>query len=436
MSHEEDYRVVLSLIRSREFSDMWARANREAVTRDSYGEMDMPENYSEDELFTIITALRRRFSTEIPFANYIISTSESYNWFSATSSMQESLRFLVSQAQAGSALDIQMSSILDSQSRISMMLDEFLSVCRRDGIDIPYESARAILSGERSPQTPLERLLANFRNLSIDIPRYTGTRISPSLLEELHDRLIDGVAFPIKPEPRPRIKERKPSILDDPDEAIDMICRLANARGCARAIHPIFCSILISGVFWEFYPLPEINAVLELVVRIIHYHQVGLPMLAFASFSQLSESWEQGTLTLLSVPWSYLDLRDIPDCGEGFDATTHFASELKLLEYEIERLHDVVARLKLNDLAMRHRLEENQMLNFRQKDILISALKNRGMRFKIDEHRRLHDIAYATARQDFLSLHEMGFVSLEKQDRVFIFRPTEKFFSWMSQELP
>ena len=64
-------------------------------------------------------------------------------------------------------------------------------------------------------------------------------------------------------------------------------------------------------------------------------------------------------------------------------------------------------------------------LNFRQKDLLINALKNPGKHYEIKRHSILHNVAIPTGRADFLELVRLNLFTKEKPVKKLVFIPVE-----------
>lgn len=423
--------TMLAFVHDEHFAALWRKSCEQSMTWEMFYHEPVPKGYTIEEAYAIITALRRRFSISLPFDNYIMGVKDPFNWFCMTNDMHTQLTDLVAQSRSGSALDIHLNEYVKGHSRVLLLLDEYLSLARRDGLAIRADDVRSVWSRMRMPATPEEHLAANFSSLIAGLDSYMDRRITYGLIEELHEKLLAGVAFEQEPTGCSRIAFRKDSLLEDPSRALETVAELAQGRGCCERIHPVFRSMLISGVFWEFFPFSSANAILELVVRALFYTKEGLPALGWVSFSCISERWEQGTLSEPKVLCRYLEM--FPDCGEGFDATSHFASELQLMLYELERLRERLSVIDREDRDSRAILERERYLNRRQRDVLIFSLRNPGCQFTIADHKRLYGIVYATARQDLMDLVDMGFLSQFVRGRAFVFEATPRFFAFVQE---
>ncbi len=68
-------------------------------------------------------------------------------------------------------------------------------------------------------------------------------------------------------------------------------------------------------------------------------------------------------------------------------------------------------------------LASDRGLNHRQRAVLAAALSEPDTVFRIDTHKRLYRVAYATARSDLLELAELGFLNQVRRGRAFVFSP-------------
>lgn len=423
---------VLEFVHDENFSKLWHESCKRAMTWQAFAREKPPEGHTIEEAYAVVTALRRSISLPLPFDNYIAGISKPYNWFFVTEDMHERLTDLVALGKKGSSLDSCLTGCVSNRSRTLLLLDEYLSLARRDGLAVRAHDVRSLWTESREPLSPEEKLAHNFFNLMLHIDQYQERPFTFRLLEDLHAELAHGVNFgSVPPKGRSRIGKREPSQLDDPNYALEIILDIAQGKGRAADIHPIFRSMLISGVFWEFFPFPTANAILELAFRHILYAKEGLPLLGWVSFSRASELWEQGMLNDPDISWGYLE--PFPDCDEGFDATSHFATELQLMLKELGYLEKRLLAVHREDTSIRSVLEGERYLNARQRDILLFSARNPHCRHTISDCMGLYKVAYATARQDLVDLTEMGLLSQFRQGRAFVFESTPRFIALIKQ---
>ena len=420
------FNEIIELVRSPEFAELWSRSCSHYVSWTEFLQASPPDGYSIGQVFAIMKALRHRQSVAIPFQNYVLGVEGTDNWFFVTRDMYERLSSVRARSAAGSELDVVMQECITEQGKLLLLSDELVSLARRDGIALESRRVQEIWNRARQPSKPEDILSANFASLIRHPLRFPQRGLSLGYIEEINARLMEGVEFGESLKPRPRIGNRKPSELDEPESALGMVVDIARGHGVSKAIHPVFRSILVSGIFWEFMPFSFLDSVTEYFVRSYIYEREGLPVLKWIPFSRMSEKWEHRMLVKPKLPSSYLE--EEPDCGEGYESTGHFTSELILIEYELDKLGERVASIDEEDRANRAVLNAEKGLNARQRDLLTSSLRNPGCQFTIADCQGLFGTSYATARQDLTDLEKKGFVSQFKHGRAFYFQATPLIF--------
>ena len=423
-----DVERILSFVRSPQFTELWRRVCREFVPWSEFQRLEPPEGYSILDAYAVIKAMRHRSATLLPFDNYVLGVRGVDNWFSVTEEMHECLRKIASETASGSELDVYLNDRVTAQSKIAFLAEEFVSLGRRDGIEFEADRVRGIWGNTVESTSAEDRLALNFANLHATLGRKCERRVTRGLIESLNEALTEGVRLSYDPKPQPRIKARKPSLLEGPDYALGKVVELMAGTGVCGQIDPVFRSMLVSGVFWEFFPLPTANALTEMLLRSLFYMKASMLVMTWVPFSCISEQWEGGKLTRPSVPCGYLD--EVPDTGEGYDSTGHFTAELMLVLYELERLKGRLVATMGEDDANRKVLEGEAYLNPRQRDVLLFALRNPGYQLSIADHQKLYRLAYATARQDLVDLESVGFMSQFKRGRAFVFQATPLLFEF------
>ena len=101
---------MLELVRDESFASLWRKSCKQTLTWSMIKYEQAPTGYSLEEAHTIITALRHRFSHNLPFENYVSGIEDPDNWFSITTEMHEQLTTLVALGQEGSTLDAYLST--------------------------------------------------------------------------------------------------------------------------------------------------------------------------------------------------------------------------------------------------------------------------------------------------------------------------------------
>ncbi len=408
---------LMEFIHDERLARIRSRAAREPLPYNQFLSEEMPSGYAPEEVWTVLTALRRQTAILLPFKAYVWSVADA--WYTPTESMSIQLRELEALTHSGSALDIVTAERTSRYFLVQPMVEEAVAAAWRDGLDVSYEVVREVLRKERPPASPEERVMFNCHEVAFDMDRYLSRRITRGLIEELYERVIEG-AESLAPTSRPRLVEVVNNGEVDSDAVLGLICKMGNGDSIDPMMHPIIRSLSMACMFWDFRPLPRWNAIIELLVRRIYLVRVGYPVLRYVPFSKASLDWEQGRIHPPDVLCSFAQVN--PDCGEGRDWTFHFFVNLQLILAELNALERTVSAVRERDEHLQELLSHDPAINHRQRAILNQALRMPDTEHRIEPHRKLYGIAYATARADFLTLTDLGFLLKEQRNKTFVFR--------------
>lgn len=409
---------ILGLVHDERFANLQRLASRETVPWDRFIEMEMPNGCTAEETWAVLTALRRQTAIVLPFKAYVNDVSPA--WYTLTQTMSTQLRELEARGRVGSALDEAITARASRQFLIQPLVEETIAAARRDGLDVAYEDVREVLRRERRPQNAGEQVMLNCHDLLFEMDRYAKRKISRGMIEELYERVIEG-AEALEVAYRPRPIEVVDCSYSEPDVALGLVCSMANGEDAIDPfMHPVITSICIGCMFWDFHPLPKWNAILELLLRRIYFVRAGLPVFRYLPLSKESLAWEEGFIRPPDVLCTFAQAN--PECGEGKDWTYHFSVNLQLMLSALDALERSVAVVRARDEHLLDLLGHDPSINHRQRAILEQALRMPEAEHRIETHKRFCNIAYATARKDFLGLVDLGFMRMEKRDKAFVFR--------------
>ena len=111
--------------------------------------------------------------------------------------------------------------------------------------------------------------------------------------------------------------------------------------------------------------------------------------------------------------------------SDASDATYFLSHQLDVLLKAIAGVHDYIERKQRAQNEAQTLLKPTsklgRMLNHRQRELLLNALRHPNKHFTIEAHRRAHDITYQTARTDLLSLAEAKLMQQFREGRTFVF---------------
>jgi Fic family protein len=101
--------------------------------------------------------------------------------------------------------------------------------------------------------------------------------------------------------------------------------------------------------------------------------------------------------------------------------------QLSILEKAVDGLRDYIARKSRDQKAAETLLKPGSklgaLLNHRQREILLHAIRNPGNVYKIADHQNSQRISYQTARSDLLGLVDAGLMDQGNSRKAFLFVP-------------
>lgn len=417
------------LIGKEEFINAWSLVNERPIFWEEFRKLPVPESCPSELLWDIVVLLRFQAGIVLPFKPYVSNIEGDVVWFSVPKSMEIDLQTISKMCHQTSTTWQYVASNKNMYFRLILYLQEVCSALRRDGLALEPSRIKELWMGTDDATTPDEEIVLRLRSLIFDTTRYVHRNITKGLLEELFERLIDGIAYSVAPQTR--ISKRYQCDFWDSDYTMGRICSLAENSFCKGIVHPIFSSINMSGLFWDHHPLPAFNATIDLLVKKIFYFQHDYPLLAYLPFSSLSEQWESGKIT----PNSGVSFENIlsSNCKFGYDTTNFHAAVLNLYMRELESLSKKVAIFQRFEEQYQEKVVTLAGLNHRQRSILTAALLSPGTQFSISSHRKIHGVSYATARSDLLGLTAKGLFVLKQTDKAFLFSSSPNYLTKIDQ---
>ena len=110
---------------------------------------------------------------------------------------------------------------------------------------------------------------------------------------------------------------------------------------------------------------------------------------------------------------------------DGNDTTYFLLHQLQTIRRAIAALHDYLDRKTREQQATEQLLAASSALcarfNHRQGALLTHALRNTGEGYRVDAHRRSHNVVYQTARTDLAELHALGLLDQAKQGNAYVY---------------
>lgn len=413
---------ILRLLDDESFVQLRLTADQDVLLWSDMSRLSLPEGFSQDEIWQVVTAIRRQTAILLPWKSYVDIGHAADVWYVLSRSIWTILSEFEARCRRGTLLDGLVSTYSGTHQIAHQIERDLIAALAQDGAPVDPERVHALLMDERQPQDDLDRLIMNFINLVADQESFTARRIGPGLLEELHYRLTRDVSeFQCTPLPRP-YQRLASSEYASPDSATAMIAKVAEAGGSDMLFHPAIRAISMYWLFLDWRPLPSWNALVEVLVRRIALTKWGYPVLGWLPWSEAQLNWERGSV---AEPRAFDEViaTILRDCGYGVDGTPIFYVMLRVVQAELDALEATAHDLLALDERLQESLNHNPNINIRQRTIIGNALRSPDKVQRIEPHRRLYGISYATARNDFLGLVEQGYLIKEQEKRAFTFRP-------------
>lgn len=366
-----------------------------------------------------LTAVRHQTASELPWTSYITDGESVPIWYSMSRAMYRSVGRVESLCGRGSKLERSIRHTRSSTAVAAGTEEDLAAALARDGAIATREDVhRAKLNGA-SDKEPLERLVSNFFDVLSDMKDYLERPIGPGMIEDIHYRLTKDVGnWRHAPLPGAYVVSDE-SPYHDPLRCLAVVSAMAD-RSETGDLHPLYRILCIYWLMNDFRPLASWNAVTELAVRQILLERWNLGVLRYVALSH-SAIFDHVVVNERDRSFEEVFENCQIDCGYGLDVSMWFTIWSESVLQQLDELEQTVAKV----LDLNHRLEEvlssAGSLNYRQRAILANAIQDPTGRQFIEPHRRQFGVAYATARQDFLTLCKLGYMAKGKTGNSFYF---------------
>ena len=406
----------MSLIASARFGDLLATTARRGILREQFDGLAMPEGFTHDEVWAALMSIRR--SQAIHYHDVVYTQGEVIDsWFTPTYDLMGILRELELSTCAGSRLDLAFAERHSRRFIVRTLIEETVAALGCDGLEVDYETARALISGEQEPVDAVERLVVNTHALLSRIIDGDAERIAPKLVQEMFGALTEGIDTSLLGTHIPWGDEW-PEDPIPPDEALRQICAMASGELGDPAEHPIILSQRLICKFWKTAPYPCCNYIMGSLLSRLHMKQAGYPVFAYVPSSSIALAWKHGNFTCEGVA-AYHRSGNVTDRER--DWTVYWESCARLILGEVKKLEELIFHLKAQDDALLARLADDHAFNHRQRDVLRRTILVPGASLRIDDHRKRYDLAYSTARQDLTTLVERGMLDMHYEGKAQVF---------------
>lgn len=416
-NHGKQSATVPNLIDDKRFRDLLRTSQRKALTWDSFLNHSLPENMSPHDAWEALESVNRCLGVHL-----FESQKDDLLWYRRTYELESIAYVLISGAAQGSDLHRYLEEPSSKEFVEALRLREFTSSFVRSGRSLKEDDLVLNASLGLEPQRPLERLALNAMNIDADLARYDDVPFSPDLLEELEQRLMEGVDAdglgddPLRPFPMPSGGPR----------SVDAHVYVERVMEYAREgeAHGEELRALRGAIIGDALRASQINGIVSaplasLVAR-ISYRKEGLPVLAMLPTSEMLLRWAQGQIASLSSEYR-LEEQERTHRHAPSDLTLWCTVVAACMSEALEEVSAASATSTTKQSKLWEALQSDSRFNRRQRAVLSRILQAPGAEVYILQHQRRYEISYATARRDLVELERLGLLRSEQRGKAFVY---------------
>lgn len=404
--------VILNFLHDKNFLELRRMAREDFLIWNTFKTLPMPQGYTAEETWRALVAIRRQTAHVLPIKSFVYKDDDCEMWCSTGGAVGPLLEDLLARGQSLNDETAPLSPDIWSEP----LARDIVAAMRFDGADIAFEEAHRIVVGQVQPTTPEGAIVANIRDVLGHLGDYARHRITALFVRDLMYRLSEG-AEGLSGKVANGARQLYPwagceRVLVDTCDMLEAAVRAVTKTSLIDVISS-------SYVFWDLAPLEAWNAVVDLVLRAIAAHRLGLPHAGRIPLADIALRWREGLLSPEEVAFDWWDIQ--PNVGEGWDLTPSIAMFLRLSLHELDCQDDrATQRIRLGR-QLAGLIKSRDVLNHRQQDVLISLVNNGDGRLTIKNHMVLYGVSYGTGRSDLMGLATMGFLDQSLDGREMIF---------------
>lgn len=322
---------------------------------------------------------------------------------------------------------------------IRSLIEEAMTSAQLEGAATTRRVAKDMLRSGRRPRDRGERMIYNNYAAMLELKRWRNQPLTPEAMFEIHRLLtIDTLDDPSAAGRFRRVDEdivvedeegnvsHVPPPAHELPERLQKLCDFANDPNEDGFLHPVIRAIIIHFQIAYDHPFCDGNG---RTARTLFYWSMlrsGYWMAEYLSVSSiLKNAPSQYQRAYLHTETDESDL--------GYFVDYH----LDVIVRAIESLHGYLARKaderKKAESLLRPSSNLGGALNHRQRALLLNAIRHPGKSYRIESHRRAHDITYQTARTDLLALVAAGLMRQYKQGNAFVFIAVDDLVEQLEQ---
>lgn len=316
---------------------------------------------------------------------------------------------------------------------IGSLMDEAISSSQIEGASTSHMVAKEMLRTAREPRNNPERMIVNnYRAI-----RYMRDRVredlSPDLLLKLQSIVTDRTLKNPDHSGRLRrgddvvevVSDQTNEVVHTPPPAEELphrlqkLCDFANsttdADDTGPFIHPVVRAAALHYQIGFDHPFCDGNGRTARVIFLWSLLRQGYWLIEFLPVSRL--------ILNSNAQYGHAYLHTETD---GYDFTYFLVYIARVLGLARREFKQRLEQQRQDSLAARRVFSADDRLNYRQRDLLLHALRHPGAVYTVEGHEDSHQVSYNTARTDLMALAEMGYLRSSRPGKKIEFIATNK----------
>ena len=384
-----------------------------------------PDGLTLNEWWAGTTASRASQARTLPFTG----TDGNPFRFTNIDRIQELVHQIDQQVSGRIQTDEIVATVGSSDRYVVSSLEEAITSSLLEGAATTRRVAKELLRTGRAPRDSDERMVLNNFQAMLRAEELAGTSepLTPDHVLELHRIVTDGTLDDPSEAGRLQLPgedrvfvEWEGEIVHRPPPAhqlptrLEQLCAFANGAVGEGFLHPVVRAVLIH--FWIGYDHPFADGNGR-TARALFYWSMLRSGYWLAQYISISSVLRRAIREYVR---SYLHTET-----DSNDVTYFVIHQLEVLQRSVEELQAYLAR-KISQIAEVERLLRGvPNLNNRQLGVIGEALRNPDAYFTFAGQKRLHRVAYQSARTDLLGLENLGLLHRVQSGRKFEFWPVD-----------
>ncbi len=406
-----------AFIDDKSFRDLLRTTQRRAITWEEFLGHSLPSGVSALECWTALESLGRCLGVHL-----FVGFEDDLLWYRRTYELERLARSLEDRGTKAGLLGQALASSSSDLSQ-GLWFREIHSTFARTGVSLRGDDLALARGLGIAPSRSVERIALNALEMGEDLSCYLDRPLDSALLQELYEGLVSGLSAE-------EVEHAGVLMSVSPVGEAEGVAQLqAASRALAYADAgephgedlPVLRAIIVSETLRSTRLYGPAYAALSSLVRRLAFAKSGFEALGALPFSETYASWKRGLL-LSDSRYRFSEcVRTMRHtraertllCTVGLLCLSRLADEA---EAQIKQQMGVSSALEAGVFA-------DERFNQRQRKVLAGALQEAGCEFSIADHRREHQVSYATARRDLVALCDAGYLSCEQRGKASVFVP-------------